>query len=462
MKLAPTNEQQKIIEAAKQDKNLIVKAYAGSAKTSTCVMIAEELNKYSLYCAFNKSIANEAKNKFPSTVSCRTMHSLAYGSMVMNKMRNKLQGWFQQSDIDLLGYDFKNETETKLRIIEYIKLFCQSSYLNISMFKPAGLELTKLELLIAHKFWKNIVCEDNPTKMTHDVYLKLFQLSQPILGYETIYLDEAQDSSEVVLDIVLQQRKYGTQIIIVGDSFQSIYAWRGAVNALNKLPSKEFETLYLTKSFRFTQEIAATATKIINYIGNDKQITGVAKEKPCKNRATIVRNNTTLLSHLLNAYNRNEKVFVLADLKSLWGKLYHIQALFFGDSPRYPDAELKQYKTYKELLKAAETIPEIAKLIRLSELLGKNRGLTKSINEIKSIVVKREEDADITLTTGHKSKGLEWDEVTLTDDFLTVKEGEDAVDKLYEDQTAELIYVALTRAKYKVNLPETIEDLLLQ
>ena len=57
--------------------------------------------------------------------------------------------------------------------------------------------------------------------MTHAGYLKLFQLSRPILGrtYDVIMLDEAQDSNPCIASIVL--RETGCARILVGDSHQA-------------------------------------------------------------------------------------------------------------------------------------------------------------------------------------------------------------------------------------------------
>ncbi len=48
------------------------------------------------------------------------------------------------------------------------------------------------------------------------------------------------------LGILLKQRN--TQVIYVGDAHQQIYAWRGAVNAMQQLPLPESR---LTTSFPF-------------------------------------------------------------------------------------------------------------------------------------------------------------------------------------------------------------------
>ncbi len=474
MNLIPTKEQETIIKEASKGGNLLIKAFAGSSKTTTCIMVAEELNKHSLYVAFNKSIAEEAKGKFPDTVNCRTMHSLAYGAIMTPKFRKKLQGWFQRSDIETLNSIIdipKNDKEEVINItIEVIKLFCQSRSLGIGTFiercrKENLIDTDFLHPEIILDYWKEVIKESSPIKITHDVYLKLFQLSQPILGFETIYMDEAQDSNEVALDIVLQQKSYGTQLIIVGDSYQAIYAWRGAVDALNSL-GKGFKELYLTESFRFTQDIADIARKITSYLGNNRTITGRVDRKDIPDKftwtkATIVRNNSTLLDTLLDASFYNSKVYVIADLKGLWPKLYHINALLNDETVKYPDKELKQYKTAFQLIAAGENLPEIKKLIGLVYKLRQSGGVHSCIQDIKNIIVTKKEASDFTLVTGHKSKGLEWDEVTLTDDFYDPKSYEGTpIEYLQQEQVGELLYVAITRARYKVNLPLRLQEVL--
>ena len=80
VKLVPTKEQEDIIFSASNGEDLVIKAFAGASKTSSLVMIANALHKKGksgLYLAFNKAIADDAKGKFPASVDCRTIHSLA-------------------------------------------------------------------------------------------------------------------------------------------------------------------------------------------------------------------------------------------------------------------------------------------------------------------------------------------------------------------------------------------------
>ena len=486
IKLEPTNEQYTAIQAAQTGKSLAIKAFAGAAKTSTCIMIADALPHPSLYVAFNKAIADEAGSKFPSWVTCSTMHSLAWKAIVKNMKSGyakKLQGFFDFKDVDAimatmnLGFSRERELDIKLTVIDVIKSFCQSDTKSLFSFLSEytkGKEPARYDYVtaIALAYWENLIDESNPTKITHDVYLKLFQISMPVLSFKTIYLDEAQDSNPVTLDIVLSQKLYGSQVILVGDEYQAIYEWRGAVNAMEGLGNSCTE-MYLTESFRFTQEIADMASKLTAIVGNTREIIGRAAPATVidgyvtlssgahfiASKAIIVRNNSTLLSELLKAETEGKKVFVLADLKELWSKMYHINALHFGTEIKYPDKELSQYKTEAELKEASESMPELKRLVSLTIQLGTG-GLYKNIERIKSVIVLDKDRADYTLTTCHKSKGLEWEEVTLCEDLLTIPEGVTKEEVLFDNQTINLIYVGLTRAKYKVNLPESIKEVI--
>ena len=81
-------EQQAVIDSNAD--LLAVDAFAGTGKTSTLVQYAlARPNSRILYIAFNKSVAAEAKERFPANVDCRTTHSLAYGA-VGRKFSDKL------------------------------------------------------------------------------------------------------------------------------------------------------------------------------------------------------------------------------------------------------------------------------------------------------------------------------------------------------------------------------------
>ena len=83
----------------------------------------------------------------------------------------------------------------------------------------------------------------------HDGYLKLWALSRPQARVDYIMVDEAQDLNPVLLDVLDRAE---CQIIYVGDPYQQIYEWRGAVNAMDQVHTSH--RCLLSQSFRFGPE----------------------------------------------------------------------------------------------------------------------------------------------------------------------------------------------------------------
>ena len=470
--MLPTKEQQLIIDSARQRHNLAITAFAGAAKTTTCMMIAKELTKPSLYIAFNKSIATEANEKFPIHVDCKTLHSLAYADIISpNKMFKKVSGFVDTKEvIQLLDKQLELLTDSEVLevvylVIDVIRFFCQSASFSLEDFSEEYLseaytsEQRAMYKPLVVQVWAAMTSKSSSLKMTHDVYLKLFQLSKPVLDqYEVIYLDEAQDSNPVSLDIFYRQTH--AQLVMVGDPYQSIYEWRGAINAFDTVPST-FTRKELTESFRFTQEIANLATKLTYIAGNATKIAGLAQAAEITDKAIICRTNASILARLLLAVQNKDKVFVLADLQDLWSKMYHISALVGGAKPRYPNKSLVGFHSFDELKREAEHSAELRKLLNLSSILASGRGTHANIVSIKEVIVEDVDLADYTISTAHKSKGLEYSHVELDDDMLDLEEEDrPLVEVLKDGQTLNLLYVAITRAKYQLTLPLSVSEVL--
>src|SRR5690606_37775106 len=96
-------------------------------------------------------------------------------------------------------------------------------------------------------------------EITHDFYLKKYQLANPRLPFDYILFDEGQDASPAMLDVFLKQ---GAVKVTVGDTHQQIYGWRFAVNSLEKA---DFKTYHLSTSFRFGSDIAQLAVGFLQW-----------------------------------------------------------------------------------------------------------------------------------------------------------------------------------------------------
>lgn len=114
---------------------------------------------------------------------------------------------------------------------DHIKRFRAPDAVNDGKPPPPPAPPDSWALAVARQVWLRMkvlprnISRQERIKMTHDGYLKLYQLEQrkrPGMAkmYDTIMLDETQDSNDCILDLVMSQRRSGCRIIAVGDPHQ--------------------------------------------------------------------------------------------------------------------------------------------------------------------------------------------------------------------------------------------------
>ena len=135
--------------------------------------------------------------------------------------------------------------------------------------------------------WNAVV--DGRTVVPHNAYLKLFQLEKSILPFDIILVDEAQDITDAMIDIVFRQP---AAKIFIGDPYQQIYAWNGAVNALEKIMVQGYPALYLSQSFRCPEPVAELANMYLQILGAEVPFRGTQhKTAPQKKSSRISGKN---------------------------------------------------------------------------------------------------------------------------------------------------------------------------
>ncbi|NXO85509.1 FBH1 helicase, partial [Sitta europaea] len=278
-----THEQQRILNhKIEPGQTVKIMAFAGTGKTSTLVKYAEKFPELRfLYLSFNKAVAEKGKKVFPRNVTCKTFHSLAYGSIGRHyKDKGKLN--FSKMSVYSISFLLQHRENQSLyvrgkMVSKTLENFFSSSDEEICeehtplQFKNthghmqlASREEKRINVEEAREIWHNMKKLDGDVekkyKMTCDGYLKLWQLSKPQLsGYDAIFVDEAQDCTPAIVDIV-QSQNCGK--ILVGDPHQQIYTFRGAVNTLYTVPHTH--VFYLTQSFRFGPEISYVGSTILD------------------------------------------------------------------------------------------------------------------------------------------------------------------------------------------------------
>src|SRR5262249_9456708 len=121
----------------------------------------------------------------------------------------------------------------------------------------------------AVKAWDRMRDKADPMPMGFAGALKHWAQSRPTFRGGFVLLDEAPDSSVVVTRVVREQQ---LQKVIVGDAFQQLYDWRGAINAMAQIPTAHEAAL--TMSFRFGDKIAHYANEVLKLLGSKYLLRG--------------------------------------------------------------------------------------------------------------------------------------------------------------------------------------------
>lgn len=448
-----TKEQKAIVDD--QSKILLVNAYAGTGKTSTLVEYCKKRQgKKILYLAYNSSMAKEAVKKFKGlNVECITIHSLAYQD-IGNKYKDRLEGNVSLKPFHLTKY-FRDSDhkKTKMLMNAFQGFIFSADTIEETMLKfkkqmPPEV-LNKLPIL-----WKDII-EDSKMPFEHDFYLKLYQLSKPVLEYDFILVDEAQDLNPTMFDIIVTQRQNKTTLVLIGDSYQKIYGFRNCINGLELLrKDKEAKTLFLSQTFRCPKNVISIANPYLKLAG--AQVNLVSQKEPIKSnenekkqKCIICRTNAKIFMFAL--LNRDKKIHFVGGIKSYkFQDMIDLMLLFSKnkDCKNYiKNPFFRNFSNSSEIIEYAKESNDVeikAKISMLSRLLNEKVNPFDFLKNIKDFPAN---EADYIITSAHKSKGLEWDHIFLEDDFLDIEE--ELAEKRYTVSTEEvnLLYVAITRAK---------------
>lgn len=488
-----TEEQQRIIAYVKQMKRgerLKVEAKAGSGKTSTLVEVARaNPDKRFLYLAFNKAIVNEAKGKFPKNVVVKTTHSLAYGKIVtplQKQHRFRVQGkltMFELKDY-LVGHAsfykrfIKNVSEDDIR--KDAKPYDWDAIAAVGHRYDAYLNSDEPEEDQPPLFRMiSKAIRNHELSYTHSFYLKEYQLLRhhPDIDeqFDFILLDEAQDTNPVTMGIVNDVR---CAKILVGDSNQSIYAFRGAINALTTFDADA--TLYLTCCFRCNQAIVDRANYFLKkYDPSSHTFHPMFSGRPDgksagKSAAIIARTNTGLIAafqELLHDVKRGklsyDQIIFTRPPSEIFAPSLNVLKFWNGATTSElasPYRYFTQFHSLSELKGyAEETLSyEVMLAIKLVEKYGSRIPAFYAKAQGCTVCDFATGNHTITLTTAHSAKGLEFDEVALLGDFNNLAEIQDqlkalirtsapagdiksTIQSLYEETN--LYYVATTRAR---------------
>ena len=449
--------------------NAVISAVAGSGKTTTIIEALKHIkdDKSVLFLAFNKSIVDELKQKIQrEKTDIRTTHSLGF-SMIRNKYRNIDIKVNEDKYLEKITSTVKLNNKRYLRNI--VNLCDYGRFFLIKGEKELKEIANKYGIVPIHdefdvtlrllEWSKTSIVETGEIDYTDMIYLPNV-LNLRAFKYDFVIVDEAQDLSISQMNLFKKCIKQGSRFIAVGDNNQCINAFAGSdVESFNKLKNESNTVnLPLTVSYRCPKNIVKFAQRYVPEIQyNENAEDGLIRIDVelnelkggdmilCRYISPIVKLYIKLLDDNVKCFIKGSEVG--ENLLSLIentssdeicgenGILFELDKFLLDYVNNNNDNDVKNTLNYNNLKDEIECIEILSRKLTSRDEL---------INKINEIFIKNEEEG-IILSTIHKSKGLEADNVYILYDYLTPSKYAKLDWELKQEDN--LKYVSYTRAK---------------
>ncbi len=460
-----TQEQVNIVTAARSFDDMTINACAGSGKTTSLKQITQarpEANAL-LFC-FNKSIQQQAQASMPTWCKSSTFHGIAYGQ-IGKYFAHKLKVPLSPFSICRALRLKPNEQNIHLATVAKYTLrrFCQSDdnailgfhvpHESVMAKDPGDRNAFKEEVvMMSRKVWTlSMNAKEKDVGIEHDFYQKLFSLEGARIPgkYDVILVDEAQDMTPVNLDILRKQ--YG-QKILVGDSCQSLYQWKGSIDSLETWEATH--RLNLTKSFRFGQVLADCANLVLSLldtpvppiVGAEWKQSRISYESPKDRHVVLCRSNSGLLGEAVKAIDQGRSIHVLGSLMDSINLIESAWFLSIGELAKVKHPTMKLMGSWENVLEMAKEDADMNVAVKRVDEYGS--GIPHLCEKLRNAGEASEDSADVVLSTVHKFKGKQAPIVKLAEDFPDLVRW-NKKERRYKPNKPEIFafYVAVTRAE---------------
>ncbi|MFF0747149.1 UvrD-helicase domain-containing protein, partial [Streptomyces sp. NPDC004111] len=305
----------------------------------------------------------------------------------------------------------------------------------------------------ARKAWADLQHpDDGAVRFEHDHYLKMWSLTDPTLRTDFLLLDEAQDTNPVVEHVFNRQRDHA-QLVMVGDSAQAIYQWRGAKDVMSGFGGTH---LALSQSFRFGPHLATEANRWLTLADASLRLTGTpavpTELGPVQQPdAVLCRTNVGAMTQVMHLLHAGARVALAGGGAGLRALALAADDLKAGRRTHHP--ELVLFATWSDLQEYAAHDPAGCDLQPFVDLVD-THGTVSILAAVAQLTP--EQHAQVTVSTAHKSKGREWERVRIADDFNPPRDTRDETGQLVpgpiDPTEARLAYVAVTRTRTRLDL----------
>lgn len=488
----PSQYQKAIFDYIQHEKgNLVVEAAAGSGKTYTLVKALSLIpqDKRVLMTAFNKDIVKELTKKvkeFPN-VEVRTLHGLGmilttrglgiggmkpegykYTQLIYNHWQD-----LTKTNINKLSRNArKSFVENTKKLVDFGRFYLATTQsemieLMIKYDIPCVADEVDVALKVMAIGGKNLDSID----YTDMIWMPhIYELHLQECEYDFIMVDECQDLNVAERNLVLRCLKEGGRLIAVGDSNQCIYGFSGSdpdsFRAIQSIPNTV--SMPLSISYRCPESVVKFAQNLVPSIeakqGAEEGVIldCVSLDDVHDGDMVLCRNNAPLLQVYCKLLEQGKRAYIRG---SDVGK--NLQNIVIGTHKDYLYTNLKRdgvfIRLYEDLFNSRkaimerygisqedamkhETIQAKLDMIRALEVLGADLTTTEELTKkIEDIFPKNDKGEGIMLSTVHKAKGLEADNVFIA--CASLMPSKSALDEWQVQQERNLMYVAYTRAK---------------
>lgn len=487
----PSQYQEKIFENIEHGtSNMVINAVAGSGKSTTIINALSLIpnDKKVLFIAFNKDIVESLKEKIGEmqNVDIMTYHSLGY-SIIRENMKKPIEvndyKYNQYVSSNVCRKDGMNNTKyisyvkNIKKLIDYARFnLAQSAFEIEKIAKKYNVNVVDDECLFVEETLKWGQASLNEIDYTDMVWLPYeLDLKTKSYKYDWIFVDEAQDSSPVQQHLFKKCFKRGARFCAVGDSSQCINAWAGAdekaFNKFLKMPNtKEFSlpisyrcpVSVINLAKKFVPQIESASNAIMGEIKYD-----VSPYMPKMGDMVLCRNTYPLIKLYTDYLRINKKSFIrgkdigdslieMIDRHSttdgLLNKTLINDGLFrnlYEHMFKMVDLMIENNGMTEIEAYMSEPVMSIYDSIMSMEILSEGLTTVDELkNKIKTIFNEGQNEA-ICLSTIHKAKGLESDNVYILAKSLMPSKYAKQDWEIKSEENLE--YVAITRAKKTLN-----------
>lgn len=487
MSFNPSDYQKAILHAYENTSdNLIIQAVAGAGKTTTLLMLASKVKRSpAVLCAFNNHIAKDISAKLSSLgigMEGRTIHSLGFSCVKSNLSVGSVnskkysdiakrwisgrRGYYSNASIDWTGMMRDLLDFTRLTMTEPTDGVSLSK-----MIKAYDLEADERMLEALPELLEQASSDEGISKHSIDftdmLWLPIKKNLQPKKFLE-IFVDESQDLNCLQTEFIKRSLPENGRAVFCGDPRQAIMAFGGAdANSFYNIKEAfNCTELPLTFCYRCGSEIVNKARKYVSHIEvpegahkgevsyiSENEIFSKVKSGDvvlCRKTAPLVELCLSFIGAGIPARVRGRdmvnKLFAHMSKASRLNKAdrdisdWH---LWFAESLQaYRDSEISSL-IRKDMEDKIESFNDTINCILAVYDPSKHRSeidLKQDLSELFS-----DEAKGVTLSTVHRSKGLEWSRVFIYKPSLLPMKWKNQTASQYE-QEVNLAYVAVTRA----------------